>query len=313
MRTVPPSSGCLLLLSAVAAGVGCESLDRPTADLPPAAAERLRDLLRKVEDPRLQRDLAAGLDRVQAEWPNRRPADDGIERATTAADPTPVEDLRRSVRGIPDAKLRAKVEAELDDLSDAWIHGARDKGRPPGWFLHPAKVRVDSFTRLSKTEEGRGYLEARVQVLDKDGHPMRAIGKFRIELFAFQRQAPDPRGDRLAVWNIDIQDHEDNRRYFDVLINGYTFPLEMPVNAPADASGKYVVEATFIRPDGRRVFPSNYRYLDSPDAPDDKKTTPDDGDDGLFGKPADPGRNPLNPGNPANPANPGTGNNSGRF
>jgi len=38
------------------------------------------------------------------------------------------------------------------------------------------------------------------------------------------------------------------------------------------AGAKFVVEATFIRPDGTRVYPSNYRFVEIP-LPDDGTET----------------------------------------
>ena len=185
--------------------------------------------------------------------------------------------MRQKVADVPDAKLRGEMLVQADKLEEQWKTGNTDEGRPVGWFLAPEKVRVDSFTSFKIGGDGGRTWRPASKCMDADDNPMRTIGKFRIEMFQFAPQSADPRGDRVGMWQIDIQNHEDNRKYFDVLINGYTFTLDVAGGVSVvdpttlvDPAGRkvdnirYVVEATFIRPDGRRVYPSNYRYVDAP-------------------------------------------------
>jgi hypothetical protein len=112
-------------------------------------------------------------------------------------------------------------------------------------------------------EDSPPFLDARLQLVDADGQSTRALGKFRIELYEAERRAGDPRGRRLAWWNVDVQSRADNLRYFDPLIRGYKLQLSMDSVPAAGPATRYVLEATFIRTDGVRVPPVSYHYLDA--------------------------------------------------
>lgn len=287
------SFGLLPIVAVTLATIGCNALVRyPARELPPGAAERFRGLAMEEPDDRLRARLIDALDLVQAQWPNGpspeapapapapkadakadAPGPEGGEAVSppsTAVDTSPLGQLRRTVAEVPDARRRGLLRDQADVIAAAWSAGVTDEGRQVGWFLRPEKVRVDSFTRFKASpevpdEDGNqpaDVLEARVQVLDADGNPMRAVGKFRIELYRFAKRSPDPRGGRLAIWNVDVQGRDDNRRYFDTLINGYTFNLDLESRNLLEKGSRYIVEATFIRPDGTRVYPSSWRYVD---------------------------------------------------
>lgn len=259
---------------------GCLKPKDPAPGLTPPDFERARKIITRVEDANLQRTLMAKLDKVLTDWPTRRADDTPVG---PIGEPVALIDFRNAVREVPDARIRGELDLYVDRLGDMWADGTTDNGRPLGWYLQPEAVRVDSFTSFKNDDLGTPYLEARVQVLDRDGHPMRAPGRMRLEMFEFARAQADPRGRRLALWHVDLQDRESNRRYYDQLINGYTFALDLEdsaavVSGAGDVAGgnKFVVEATFIRADGRRVYPSNYRYVAAlgidADNPDRKPT-----------------------------------------
>lgn len=101
----------------------------------------------------------------------------------------------------------------VDELPDI-------EGEP--WRPRPAAVHVLQSTRFVY-ENDKNLLEARVELRDDMGDPVKAPGVFQIEVF--------PRlvtsGQRLIHWDVPVLDRQDQRRHFDPITLAYRFQLDV--------------------------------------------------------------------------------------
>lgn len=114
----------------------------------------------------------------------------------------------------------------------------------PGLF-DPTGIVVGFFTQ-SRDFDGKGGpdgLEVYVRPVDQFGDPTKAVGTFRIEVFAYRIHTTERRGRRLGHWQVTALDAESNRRYYDPRTRSYKFPLRWE---RAIAGGtEVIVQATF--------------------------------------------------------------------
>jgi hypothetical protein len=122
----------------------------------------------------------------------------------------------------------------------------------PKWatLFAPASLVIGFFTR-SKDFDGQpgdDGLEVRLQPLDQFGDPTKAVGQYRIEMFAYRRLSGEQRGDRLAQWYVPVLDLESNRKYYDPVDRSYVFPLLW--NAPVEPGTPVIIQVTYFPPGG---------------------------------------------------------------
>jgi len=93
-------------------------------------------------------------------------------------------------------------------------------------------------------------LNAYVGLLDAFGCQIKAPGVLRFELYQYVPRSAEPKGQRLAIWpDIDLTHPATNNRYWLDFLRAYEFKLD----APAGLNETYVLEATCMCPDGRRL------------------------------------------------------------
>jgi hypothetical protein len=126
----------------------------------------------------------------------------------------------------------------------------------------PATVTADSFAPvridvLPLTEfsslAGNSLnttLNVYVALLDAFGSPLKTPGTLRFELYEYVPRSAAPKGQRAAIWpDIDLtRPVENNQRWRDFL-RAYEFELDVR----ADRSKTYILEATCLCPDGKRL------------------------------------------------------------
>jgi len=96
----------------------------------------------------------------------------------------------------------------------------------------PKSLRVYPSSRIFH-RDGHDYLEARVEVLDEMGDSTKASGRFRVDLSEPGADGADSIGQRLYTWPIAMYTLRDQKRYYDSVLRGYLFRLEinrMPAN-----------------------------------------------------------------------------------
>jgi len=99
----------------------------------------------------------------------------------------------------------------------------------------PAKISFQrSFTKILPADKNRpGQIVAFIELKDQFEYPMKALGKFRYELFKYRPGAtsPDPRGKRYSAYGIqviDLTDIKKNQQHWDNITRCYKFYLRLP-------------------------------------------------------------------------------------
>ena len=130
---------------------------------------------------------------------------------------------------------------------------AASEGDQPSQFsaarmrLHPIFTQVASWEGGAKPDG----IEAEVEFQDRFGDPTKSAGNVRFELFRYRQAQPDPRGERLALWDGPLQTVGDQRTYWHKTSQAFIFRLGYP---QINKYSNYVLTATFESVDGRRYF-----------------------------------------------------------
>ncbi len=126
-----------------------------------------------------------------------------------------------------------------------------DQPAPP-WatMFAPRSLVVGFFTRSRNFDEvpGDDGLEVRLQPLDRFGDPAKAVGSYRIEIFAFRIHTSEKPGRRLGHWFVAVLDEASNRKYYDPVDRSYVFPLLW--DTEIEPGSAVIVQATYYPPGG---------------------------------------------------------------
>jgi len=124
----------------------------------------------------------------------------------------------------------------------------------PLHLLLPQKIEMHPFTgtRVFSGAGGVTGIDVRIEAKDAYGDPAKAFGKFRFELFHHKTNSPDPKGRRVAFWNIDVEDPKVNRRHWNSTFKTYQFKLQWAQSIPIGS--KFVLTAVFDSRFGGRLF-----------------------------------------------------------
>lgn len=110
----------------------------------------------------------------------------------------------------------------------------------------PEQISVHPLTRYWISGTGEREVEARIELLDRDGYPTRGIGRLELDL-----ESKD--GRRVETWILPLSDLEINRSHFDEVTRTYLVRLSLPNNAIPDGAD---LAATLVLPDGARLVGS---------------------------------------------------------
>jgi hypothetical protein len=160
--------------------------------------------------------------------------------------------LRDLMLAEPDASAGLKM-TDVPPPGSPRLPGPDGADQPvPPWcevFL-PRSLVIGFFTRSKNFDSlpGDDGLEVRLQPLDQFGDPVKAVGSYRVEVFAYRLHTSEKRGDRLGHWFVSVLDVESNRRYYDPVDRSYVFPLLWDKEIPQGTA--VVVQATFYPPAG---------------------------------------------------------------
>jgi hypothetical protein len=116
----------------------------------------------------------------------------------------------------------------------------------------PARICILPLTELpTSTDSSQAVLlNAYLVLLDAFGCQIKAPGVLRFELYQHVPRSAEPRGQRLAIWpDIDLTHPAANNKYWRDFLRAYEFILDVP----AGLNETYVLEATCMCPDGRRL------------------------------------------------------------
>jgi len=116
----------------------------------------------------------------------------------------------------------------------------------------PARICILPLTELpgSTPSSQAVALTAYIGLLDAFGCQVKAPGVLRFELYQYVPRSAAPKGQRIAIWpDIDLTHPATNNKYWRDFLRAYEFKLD----APAGLNETYVLEATCMCPDGRRL------------------------------------------------------------
>ena len=138
----------------------------------------------------------------------------------------------------------------------------------PVWFPRAVDVRVHPATRYV-VDRGELILEARIELLDQAGEPIKGVGQFICEIGAV-----DAAGEietvngrlRLIHFDLDVMTPEEHAEYWDPVARAYVLPLKVGA-ADADLAGGLTRMWVSFRPawPGSSVIPEGEGRRDSVD------------------------------------------------
>ena len=127
--------------------------------------------------------------------------------------------------------------------------GERPNGVGDAWRPAVVAMRVYPTTRFIM-REGRALLEARVELFDEMGDPLKASGVYSFELV----EDGGPLGDvtTLYQWSdVTVTSLADQQTFYDPISRGYRFLLRLDDLELAERGVRLIVTVT--TPDGRRI------------------------------------------------------------
>ena len=122
------------------------------------------------------------------------------------------------------------------------------------------KLHIIGLTEFVSDNDSRHWPKIRVylDLLDKYDSRVKCPGVFRFELYNYTPRASESRGGRIHVWpDINLTDIDENNSYWKDHLRTYQFELYLDFE-PIDGQ-KFILEATCIKPGGRRL--SNIRLI----------------------------------------------------
>jgi hypothetical protein len=120
----------------------------------------------------------------------------------------------------------------------------------PSAGFAPARVLITPWTEIRGQGEVKRQIRAFVRLVDAFSCDIKAPGVLRFELYEKLPRSAELRGRRLMIWpDFDLTTAEQNNAFWKDFVRAYEFALDFE---PPDA-GTYVLEATFIPPQGRRL------------------------------------------------------------
>lgn len=116
----------------------------------------------------------------------------------------------------------------------------------------PARISILPLTELpgSTGSSQAVTLTTYVTLLDAFGCQIKAPGVLRFELYRYVARSGQHKGERLAIWpDVDLTHPATNNKSWRDFLRAYEFRLD----APAGLNEMYILEATCMCPDGRRL------------------------------------------------------------
>jgi len=116
-------------------------------------------------------------------------------------------------------------------------------------LMLPRSINFQGFTGGPRALDSAGQakgIEVHVAAKDSFGHAAKAFGDFRFELYDFRSNAADPKGERLAVWEVTTFDARSNRDHWNEVHRMYEFRLGFDQAVPV--GNKLVLVAVFSSP-----------------------------------------------------------------
>jgi len=119
----------------------------------------------------------------------------------------------------------------------------------------PTQIDILPFTKPRSWDDDQipDGLEVVLRPLDSFGDQTKAIGCFRFELYTFRKADADPHGKRIGFWEENLTTRDAQAMHWDKITRTYRFRLAWTGDAPKIPQGKYVLDVTFLAPNGVRL------------------------------------------------------------
>jgi hypothetical protein len=184
----------------------------------------------------------------------------GCTESPTARPPAAAVELAAAARSdaakLPASPEKEALAARLDHLTQVLSVGTATSDAQlvtaDRWYelFGPKSVVVDPFTKFADLDSGGAAakgLEVRVRLKDKFDDPVKGLGSFRIQLYAYVPRSLETKGAEVGNWLINILSEQDIRKYYDTIDRSYRFPLKLEHGLDGT---KLIVEVTYYLPDG---------------------------------------------------------------
>ena len=134
------------------------------------------------------------------------------------------------------------------------ISGAKVAVPAPISLTLPSQIALHPFTGIRVFDESGGIrgVDVRIQAMDASGDSTKAFGDYRFELYAFRANSTDPRGAKLATWEVSVADAKTNALHWDNITRAYKFKLQW--DQPIPVGQQYVLAAVFSSPFTERLM-----------------------------------------------------------
>lgn len=116
----------------------------------------------------------------------------------------------------------------------------------------PAKVSILPLSEITGSNSvGQGArLNVYVALLDAFGCPIKAPCILRFEVYEYVRRSAQAKGSRLMIWpDIDLTHPAENHQRWRDFLRAYEFQFDLST----ERDKTYILEATCLNPDGRRL------------------------------------------------------------
>ena len=94
------------------------------------------------------------------------------------------------------------------------------------WVVRPVKMRVFPTTRFTRSGDVI-LLQARVELFDVMSDSVKGVGQFSFDLYAIRGEKGSKTEKFLYNWTINVRTLKEQALYYDPVMRGYHFPLEL--------------------------------------------------------------------------------------
>jgi hypothetical protein len=124
----------------------------------------------------------------------------------------------------------------------------------PVSLMLPKEIRIHPFTGTRTFDDAGGIkgIDVRIEAVDAYGDATKAFGDFRFELYTFKENSPDPKKQRIALWEVPLMDPKTNLTHWDNITRTYEFKLQWDQAIPVGQ--KFVLVAVYSSPYTQREF-----------------------------------------------------------
>ena len=139
--------------------------------------------------------------------------------------------------------IAAVLLSSVGCRSKSLVPGKLPSGSVEQYPYKAEEIAIHPLSRYWVAPNGTKEIEARIEFLDRDGFPTRAIGRLELNL-------KDLEGRSMESWILPLSNFETNKAHFDRITRTYLVRLSLP-NQSVPSKSRLLVD--LICPDGRTL------------------------------------------------------------